>query len=102
MQDKAGPGDRVTIDIAAGVAEVTLNRPDKLNALDRAMFEAVIAAGERLSRAPGLRAVVLTGAGKGFCAGLDKETFASIAAGGARPTLGDLAKRTHGLANDFQ
>src|SRR6516165_9195234 len=95
-------GDRVTIEIAGGVAEVTLNRPDKLNALDPAMFEAIIAAGESLDRTAGLRAVVLRGAGKGFCAGLDKETFASIAAGGAAPTLGDLAKRTHGIANAFQ
>src|ERR1700734_2010463 len=95
--DKSSPaGDRVTFDVSAGVAEVTLNRPDKLNALDPAMFKAIIAAGERLSRMAGLRAVVLTGAGKGFCAGLDRETFASIAAGGAVPTLGDLAKRTHG------
>jgi enoyl-CoA hydratase/carnithine racemase len=104
MQDKASSPqpDRVAIEFSAGVAEATLNRPDKLNALDPAMFEAIIAAGERLSRMAGLRAVVLAGAGKGFCAGLDKETFASIAAGGAVPTLKDLAKRTHGLANDFQ
>ena len=74
------------VEIAGGVAEVTLNRPDKLNALDPAMFEAIVAAGERLSRKPGLRAVVLSGAGKGFCAGLDKETFAAMA-GGARPAL---------------
>jgi len=93
--------ERVTIKIAEGVAEVTLNRPDKLNALDSAMFEAIIAAGESLSRTAGLRAIVLTGAGKGFCAGLDRETFASIAAGGAS-ALGDLAQRTHGIANAFQ
>ena len=104
MQDKtlSATGDRVTIHVSVGVAEVTLNRSDKLNALDPAMFKAIIAAGERLSRMAGLRAVVLTGGGKGFCAGLDRETFASIAAGGAVPTLRDLAKRTHGLANDFQ
>jgi hypothetical protein len=68
MQGEASslPSDRVTIEIADGVAEVTLNRPDKLNALDPAMFEAIIAAGERLSRNKGLRAVVLVGAGKGF------------------------------------
>jgi enoyl-CoA hydratase/carnithine racemase len=103
MQERASitSGDRVTIEIADGVAEVTLNRPDKLNALDPAMFEAIIAAGEGLTRTVGLRAVVLAGAGKGFCAGLDKDTFASIIAGGA-PALGDLAKRTRGLANDFQ
>ena len=93
--------DRVKVEIAEGVAEVTLNRPDKLNALDSAMFEAIIDAGESLSRAARLRAVVLTGAGKGFCAGLDKETFASLAAKGA-PVLGDLTKRTHGIANAFQ
>jgi enoyl-CoA hydratase/carnithine racemase len=73
MQDKSSsPGERVTIEIADGVAEVTLNRPDKLNALDPAMFEAIIAAGESLSQTAGLRAIVLGGAGKGFCAGLDK------------------------------
>src|ERR1700689_447159 len=100
--DKSSPaGDRVTFDVSAGIAEVTLNRPDKLNALDPAMFEAIIAAGERLSRIAGLRAVVLAGAGKGFCAGLDKETFASLAAKAA-PALGDLTKRTHGIANAFQ
>jgi enoyl-CoA hydratase/carnithine racemase len=104
MQSKPSspPGDRVKVEIADGVAEVTLNRPDKLNALDPAMFEAIIAAGEELGRAPGLRAIVLTGAGKGFCAGLDKETFAAIAAGGGGPTPAELAKRTHGLANDYQ
>jgi enoyl-CoA hydratase/carnithine racemase len=103
MQERASTtsGDRVTIEIADGVAEVTLNRPDKLNALDSPMFKAIIAAGESLTRTAGLRAIVLAGAGKGFCAGLDKQTFASIMAGGA-PALGDLMKRTHGLANDFQ
>jgi enoyl-CoA hydratase/carnithine racemase len=103
MQERASTmsDERVTIEIADGIAEVTLNRPDKLNALDPAMFDSIIAAGESLSRTAGLRAVVLAGAGKGFCAGLDKETFASIIAEGA-PALGDLTKRTHGVANDFQ
>ena len=101
MHKSSSLSDRVTIEIAEGVAEVTLNRPDKLNALDPAMFEAIIAAGERLSRTAGLRAIVLTGAGKGFCAGLDKETFASFATKGA-PALGDITKRTHGIANAWQ
>ena len=85
MDKSSSLSDRVTIEIADGVAEVTLNRPDKLNALDPAMFEAIIAAGERLNRTAGLRAIVLAGAGKGFCAGLDKETFASLVAGARRP-----------------
>ena len=63
MQDGI-PGGRVTIDISDAVAEVALNRPDRLNALDPLMFEALAAAGERLSRTAGVRAVVLTGAGR--------------------------------------
>jgi enoyl-CoA hydratase/carnithine racemase len=102
MQGENSTSERVKIDVAAGVADVTLNRPDKLNALDPAMFEAIIAAGEKLSHMSGLRAVVLSGAGKGFCAGLDMNTFAAIAAGGGAPTPADLAKRKHGIANDFQ
>jgi len=92
-------GDRVLIEISGGVADVRLNRPDKLNALDGAMFEAIIAAGERLRREPGLRAVVLSGAGRGFCAGLDRATFASLAAGRADSAVSDLITRTHGGAN---
>ena len=104
MQERASTtsGERVTIEIAEGVAEVTLNRPDKLNALDPAMFEAIIAAGERLTQAAGLRAVVLTGAGKGFCAGLDKASFAAMAGGGAGQKLADIVARTHGVANAWQ
>jgi enoyl-CoA hydratase/carnithine racemase len=70
---------RVTIAIENGIAEVTLNRPEKLNAFDLAMFEAVSAAGNRLADEPGLRAVVLTGAGKGFCAGIDIATLGQFA-----------------------
>jgi enoyl-CoA hydratase/carnithine racemase len=104
MQDKASqpPGDRIKVELDDAIAEVTLNRPDKLNALDPPMFEAIIAAGERLSSARGLRAVVLTGAGRGFCAGLDKETFASFAAAGGAQTPGDITSRTHGIANSWQ
>jgi enoyl-CoA hydratase/carnithine racemase len=104
MQDKSSSpvGGRVKIEVADGIAEVTLYRPDKLNALDPPMFEAIIAAGERLSRTAGLRAVVVTGAGRGFCSGLDKETFAAILAHGRAPELDDLMARTHGIANQFQ
>lgn len=67
--------DRVTITVEDGIAEVALNRPDKLNAWDRAMFDAVSDAGNRLKREPGLRAVILSGAGRGFSAGLDTASF---------------------------
>ena len=102
MQGETPLSDRVKVEIAEGVAEVMLNRPDKLNALDPAMFEAIIAAGETLSRTAGLRAVVLTGAGKGFCAGLDKASFAGMAGGSAGQKFHNIVARTHGIANVWQ
>lgn len=96
--------DRVALTIEDnGVARVTLTRGDKLNALDPAMFEALLAAGQALFDLPGLRCVVLAGEGKGFSAGLDLATFQAVLGGpdtdrGALP----LAQRTHGNANGFQ
>jgi enoyl-CoA hydratase/carnithine racemase len=76
-----GSAERVTVTLADGVADVRLNRPEKRNALDPAMFEALVAAGERLKSQPGLRAVVLSGAGPDFCAGLDFGSFQAMRAG---------------------
>ncbi|PCD04794.1 enoyl-CoA hydratase [Sphingomonas spermidinifaciens] len=85
--------DRVTITIEGGVAEVRLARPDKLNALDPAMFASLGAAIDRLSAATEVRAVVLSGEGRGFCAGLD---MASMAA------AGDLGALVGPVPNSFQ
>lgn len=63
--------DRVTINTANHVAEVMLNRADKLNALDVCMFEAINAAIDSVSADKTLRAVVLHGAGDHFCSGID-------------------------------
>ncbi len=63
--------DRVQIEVDDHVAIVTLSRADKHNALDIPMFEAIIGAASRLRAEPGVRAVVLHGAGKSFCSGLD-------------------------------
>jgi enoyl-CoA hydratase/carnithine racemase len=68
---------RVRIEIADHVATVTLTRADKHNALDIAMFDAIIAAAEQVTSEPAVRAVVLHGEGPSFCSGLD---FASIMA----------------------
>lgn len=88
--------DRVTLTLGDdGVAQVRLNRPDKLNALDPAMFDAIVAVGDELRTLKGLRAVVLAGEGRAFCAGLDLSSFA---AGGTDPTRA-LTERTHGNAN---
>jgi enoyl-CoA hydratase/carnithine racemase len=73
--------DRVTISIAGGVADVRMNRPDKRNALDGAMFSALAEAGEQLKTAAGVRAVVLSGEGSSFCAGLDFSSFQAMSGG---------------------
>ena len=76
--------DRVAVALEDGVADVRLARPDKLNALDGAMFEGLIEAGKRLATEPSLRAVVLSGEGRAFCAGLD---FPSFQGGGSTVDL---------------
>jgi len=94
--------DRVSISIDNGIADVRLNRPDKLNALDQAMFQGIVEAGEGLKGDPRVRVVVLSGEGRGFCAGLDFGSFQAMA-GGERTsepspvgTIGDTGGRiTH-------
>jgi enoyl-CoA hydratase/carnithine racemase len=71
--------ERTRIEVADHVATVTLARPEKHNALDRAMFEAIAAAAAEVAATPGVRAVVLHGEGPSFCSGLD---IASILADG--------------------
>ena len=73
--------DRVTIDLQDGVADVRLNRPDKMNAIDQPMFRGLIEAGLQIADAPEVRAVVLSGEGRAFCAGLDMQSFAAMADG---------------------
>ncbi|MFG1923011.1 crotonase/enoyl-CoA hydratase family protein [Cryptosporangium sp. NPDC048952] len=72
---------RVTVEIADGIADVRLARPEKRNALDPAMFEALVRTGEQLRGEPGLRVVVLSGEGKDFCAGLDLGAMAALGSG---------------------
>jgi enoyl-CoA hydratase/carnithine racemase len=74
--------DRVTVQINSGVADVRLNRPDKLNALDGDLILALVEAGARLSRDTAVRAVVLSGEGRAFSAGLDFSGFMAMAGGG--------------------
>jgi enoyl-CoA hydratase/carnithine racemase len=84
--------DRVLCTITNGVADVRMNRPDKINALDGAMFSALVEIGEALKIDTSVRAVVLSGEGRGFCAGLDFGSFQAMAGGGADrvlPTTGD-------------
>jgi enoyl-CoA hydratase/carnithine racemase len=73
---------RVTVAMDRGVADVRLNRPDKLNALDTDMFVALVEAGARVAADPSVRAVVLSGEGRSFSAGLDFAGFQAMADGG--------------------
>ena len=70
--------ERVSVTIDGGVADVRLNRPEKMNALDDAMFTGLIETGLSLSEDRSLRAVVLSGEGRGFCAGLDFSSFQAM------------------------
>lgn len=83
--------NRVTVSLHNGVADVRLNRADKRNALDDALFQSLAAAGEALKTLPGLRAVVLSGEGESFCAGLDFGSFKGMSQrDGQASTIGTM------------
>lgn len=92
--------DRVIISEENQVATVTLSRPEKRNALDLAMIEGIVAAGQSLAQRNDIRAVVLCGEGDAFCAGLDLEAMPVIAQ--VAMSGGGFTERTHGISNLFQ
>lgn len=94
--------DRIRLVVDDGVADIRLARPEKLNALDPRMFEALAQVGTQLNALRGIRAVVISGEGRGFCAGLDVERIAAASGGQRLLPFADLTKRTHGSANFVQ
>ena len=68
-------GSTVSVVIDAHVANVTLNRPDKMNAVNLEMFSELGEVGSRIAADRSVRAVVLSGAGENFCAGIDTTIF---------------------------
>jgi enoyl-CoA hydratase/carnithine racemase len=96
--------DRVQITLHGGVADVRLNRPEKMNALDDAMFEGLVAAGLRLREDRSVRAAVLSGEGRCFCAGLDMASFGAMAgeATGDRPREGSRGGTARSLFSKTQ
>jgi len=86
--------DRVGVELNGHVAEVKLTRPDKHNALDFAMFEAIDAAIDAIAAEPSVRAVVLHGEGKSFCSGLDFPSF--LAEEGGPNGFGEMFGRRDG------
>jgi enoyl-CoA hydratase/carnithine racemase len=99
--------DAVVYTVIDGVADVRLNRPDKLNAVNQAMFAGLGNAADELAANPAVRVVVLSGEGAGFCAGLDFSSFQSMAGGdGIRDDSGDQLAPSRrgedGIANSGQ
>jgi enoyl-CoA hydratase/carnithine racemase len=96
--------DRVSVMVENGVADVRLNRPEKMNALDPAMFDGLIEVGEAVKADPSVRAVVLSGEGRAFCAGLDFGSFQAMAdAPKDRPTGDvDLGRKDGRITNRGQ
>jgi enoyl-CoA hydratase/carnithine racemase len=92
--------ERVLVDIDNHVATVILNRAEKRNAVDFAMFDGIAAAAEQLANNASVRAVVLAGDGTDFCAGIDIGVFGGEGIGAGTGDL--LEPRTESGANYFQ
>jgi enoyl-CoA hydratase/carnithine racemase len=97
----------ITYAVDAGIATITLNRPDKLNAFNRTMMDELITAFDAADKDDAVRAVIVTGAGRGFCAGADLSAGAQTfdyekrgavkpGAGGGLPDLSDDSARDGG------
>ena len=90
--------DRIKVSMSGGVADVRLVRADKMNALDAAMFNALVETSSQLARTKGLRAVVISGEGRAFCAGLDMGRFAAM---GQQQQEQDISATTGGSQRDL-
>ena len=88
------PEPTILYEAGRGVATLTLNRPDKLNAFNEAMHGELARALDRIEADPAIRAVLLTGAGRGFCAGQDLGDRV-IGEGDAPPDLGATLDRRY-------
>ena len=90
--------ERVQVEISDHVADVAFCSPERHNGLDYRMFEAINEAIDEVDADPTVRAVVLRGEGRSFCAGLD---FKSVLAEG-RPIEDSFVRREGEIANEFQ
>ena len=84
--------ENIRFSIEAGIARLTLNRPDKLNSFTVAMHQEVREALDKVKADRSVRVLLLTGAGRGFCAGQDLGDRA-VAPGGAAVDLGESVER---------
>ena len=103
------PRQETIYEVTDRIATITLNRPDKLNAWTATMEKEVRASLEEAGRDDGVRIIVLTGAGRGFCAGADMSLLSSVAVQGlpggerdAASRLGGSSVQREGVLPDFQ
>lgn len=94
--------ERVRYEVIDGVADVKMVRSEKLNALDQAMFSQLIATGEELAGRSEVRAVVLSGDGRAFCAGLDMASFAQMGQPSEERSVGLMSRPGERTTNDAQ
>ena len=76
MSSSGSTPERVLVAVGDGLATVTLNRPEKLNALDVETYRILSSLADELAEREDVQAIILTGAGRAFCAGADLTTFA--------------------------
>ncbi|MGH9796098.1 MAG: enoyl-CoA hydratase/isomerase family protein [Candidatus Acidiferrales bacterium] len=94
------PYTTLALGIAAAIASITLNRPEKRNAISTQMIEELLAALDECERAAAVRVVIITGAGKAFCAGMDLEGLQALATQSHEQNLEDsrrMARLFRGL-----
>src|SRR5438445_13376309 len=106
------PTQETLYNVVNRVATITLNRPDKLNAWTALMESEVRSHMENAEQDDEVRGIVLTGAGRGFCAGADMSLLSAVAVRGGdyrgrddrgrEQGLRDVANRCEGAAQDFQ
>jgi enoyl-CoA hydratase len=91
--------DKVQVEIKAPVATITLNKPERLNALDREMWDGIAAACRAVDGAADVRVAILAGAGGCFCAGLDVKAGPMVSRDGAGSAGADVASIQAHLAD---
>ncbi len=92
--------ETITLEVEEGVALITLNRPDKLNAFTTQMMRDLIAAFDFTDAEDAVRAVIVTGAGRGFCAGADLSAGAQTFDYSSRAGQAQAAVKQDGVSRD--
>ncbi|MCK9540821.1 MAG: enoyl-CoA hydratase-related protein [Novosphingobium sp.] len=92
-----GAGEEVLYGVESGVARITLNRPERLNASNGALSRGLTEAFGRAAADPAVRVILLSGAGKGFCAGADMQVLGELSADPNAPNSGSGGLRYDGL-----